>query len=61
MFLLFSEGQEEILGELQPDQLYLDPAEGWKVMGQLILETLLRHIKKNVSIDLPRKSHSSPT
>lgn len=28
MFLLFSKGQEEVLRELQPDQLYLDPPEG---------------------------------
>lgn len=47
MFLLFSKGQEEVVGELQPDQLYLHPPEGWKVMEQLILEMLLKHIKEN--------------
>lgn len=26
----------------------------WKVTEQLILKTLLRHIKENVSVDLPR-------
>lgn len=28
VFLLFSKGQEEVLRELQPDQLYLEPPEG---------------------------------
>lgn len=45
MFLLFSKGQEEVLRELKTDQLYLDPPEGWVVMEQLILGTLLGHIK----------------